>query len=91
MRRVSMRRIVPWVAVVFLCFLATTAFSQDILVWDKDHDQKFPDPEGAGNVDATYGVTKALDACGETYIKVTDLPTDLAPYKIIFIVMGMYC
>jgi hypothetical protein len=55
-----MRKIIPWIVVGCLCLIALPAYSQNILVWDKDHDLKFQDPEGAGSVDGTYGVTKAL-------------------------------
>lgn len=86
-----MKRVIPWVVIGLMCLFTAPVFAQDILVWDKDHNKTFPDPEGAGAVDATYGVTKALDACGETYVTSMTLPTDLTPYNIIFIVMGTYC
>ncbi len=86
-----MRWIVPVLAAGLIFCLAAPAFSQSILVWDKDHDKLIPDPEGTGDVDATYGVTKALDDCGYTYTKVTQLPADLGRYEIIFLVMGTYC
>lgn len=78
------------VAALTLC-LATPALSQDILLWDKDHSKKFPDPEGAGSVDASYGVEKALTDNGYAFVKQTKLPTDLSPYNIIFVIMGTYC
>lgn len=77
------------IALVYL--LATPLHSQDILVWDKDHDMLFYDPDGAGMVDASFGVTRALDACGETYDTSNTLPSDLASYRIIFIIMGNAC
>jgi len=76
-------------ALAFL--LAPMALSQSILVWDKDHNLTFQDPEGGGQVDATYGVTKALTANGYTFTKVTTLPADLSPYNILFVIMGSYC
>ena len=86
-----MVRLIPWIVTGLLISVATPAFSQDILVWDKDHDKLFFDPDGAGMVDATFGVTRALDACGETYDEGSTLPADLTPYNIIFIVMGNLC
>ena len=74
-----------------VCFIAASAFPQSILVWDKDHNKLFPDPEGGGNVDATYGVTKALAANGYLFTTTSTLPSDLGPYDIVFIVMGTYC
>jgi hypothetical protein len=75
----------------FMLALAMPAFPQSILVWDKDHDQLFPDPEGAGEVDATYGITKALDALGYTYDMTTATLPDLEGYDILFLIMGTYC
>ena len=59
-----MRLTIFILAAAFAVSLAAPAFSQSILVCDKDHDLLFHDPEGAGNVTATYGVTKALDDNG---------------------------
>ena len=86
-----MRKLLPWVAVgLVLCF-AAPVFSQSILIWDKDHNKLFPDPEGAGNVDATYGVKKALTNLGYTYTVSYTLPSDLSSYDIVFVIMGVYC
>lgn len=79
------------IAAVLSVFLVAPAFSQSILVCDKDHDLLFHDPEGAGNVTATYGITKALDDNGYAYTKVAGIPTDLSPYDIVFLVMGALC
>jgi hypothetical protein len=80
-----------WLVVgLALCF-TVPAFSQSILVFDKDHNRTFPDPEGAGLKDATYGVTKALTENGYTFTTVTTLPSNLNPYDIIFVIMGVYC
>ncbi|MHC4941459.1 MAG: hypothetical protein ACYTG7_00415 [Planctomycetota bacterium] len=86
-----MRRVIPWLVVGCLCLIAMPAYSQNILVWDKDHDLKFQDPEGAGSVTALYGTTKALDDNGYTYNVSKTLPSDLTPYDILMIVMGTYC
>ena len=86
-----MRRILPWIAVGLVLCLAAPAFSQSILVWDKDHNKLFPDPEGAGNVDATYSVKKTLNNLGYTHTVTYSLPADLSPYDIIFVIMGVYC
>jgi len=86
-----MRIIISLVAVGLLCFLSLPALAQDILVWDKDHNLLFPDPEGAGNKTATYGVTKALDDLGYAYDLTSTPPTDLSNYNILFVVMGTYC
>ena len=86
-----MRRLLPWAVAGLMLCLATPALSQDILVWDKDHNKTFTDPEGAGSVDACYGITKALTDNGETFTKVTVLPSDLTPYNILFVIMGTYC
>ncbi len=74
-----------------LALVGAPAFSQSIFVWDKDHNLKFTDPEGAGQVDATYGVSKALTDNGFTHTTGTSLPFDLSSYDIIFVVMGTYC
>lgn len=86
-----MRRLLPWVVAGLVLCLATPVFSQTILVWDKDHNKKFQDPEGAGLVDATYGIQKALTANGYSFTTLTYLPADLGPYDIIFVIMGVYC
>jgi hypothetical protein len=86
-----MRKLTLLMVVGLLCFSAPIALSQDILVVDKDHNKTFPDPEGAGNVDATYGVTKALDDCGYAYTKVDNFPGDISRFDIMFIIMGTYC
>ncbi len=72
-------------------FCAAPALSQSIFVWDKDHNKLFSDPEGAGNVDATYGITKALTDNGFAFTQNTALPPNLNPYDIVFVVMGTYC
>lgn len=86
-----MQRLIPWIVIGLLFSITTPVLSQDILVWDKDHDKMFFDPDGAGMVDATFGITRALDTCGETYDESSTLPVDLTPYSIIFIVMGNLC
>jgi hypothetical protein len=86
-----MRLLIPLLVAGLVLGLAAPALSQSILVWDKDHNRLFPDPEGGGNVDATYGVTKALDGLGYTY-DVTLLPMpDLSGYDILLLIMGVYC
>ena len=85
-----MKRTFLLAACLALC-TAWPAFSQSILVWDKDHDKLFQDPEGAGLVDETYGIKKALDANGYSYTVVKTLPSDLTPYDIVFVIMGAYC
>ncbi len=77
-------------AAVLFC-VAAPASAQSILVWDKDHNKKFNDPEGGGQVDATYGITKALTANGYTFTTTTTLPGNLSPYNVIFVIMGTYC
>jgi hypothetical protein len=74
-----------------VAFCAAPAFSQSIFVWDKDHDKLFADPEGGGNVDATYGVTKALTANGFTFTESATLPGNINSYDILFVIMGTYC
>lgn len=86
-----MRWTVPLLAAGLLFCLALPAFSQTILVWDKDHNTMFVDPEGAGSVDATYGVRKALSDNGYDYRVMSALPADLSPFKTILVVMGTYC
>ena len=86
-----MRLSTLFLMIAVVAFCAAPAFSQSIFVWDKDHNKLFPDPEGGGNVDATYGVTKALTANGFSFTKSITLPADLSPYDIIFVVMGTYC
>ena len=85
-----MRRTILLAVGLMLCF-SLPAFSQSVLILDKDHNKTFVDPEGAGFVDATYGVKKALDECGYTYKVMYSFPSDLGPYDIIFLVMGTYC
>jgi len=86
-----MNRFIPLVVVALLCFVAAPLFSQTILVWDKDHNKKFQDPEGAGLVDPTYGITKALDDNGFSYDVTTLTNPDLTGYDTLFVVMGIYC
>lgn len=88
---VFMRKLVALMVVGLLCFIALPAHSQSIIVWDKDHNKLFPDPEGAGNVDPTYGITKALDDNGYTYDVTTSPNPDLSSYDILLLVMGIYC
>jgi hypothetical protein len=86
-----MRLLVLILAAAIVVFMAAPAFSQTIYIWDKDHNKLFSDPEGGGQVDASYGIKKALDNNGYTYTFGTTLPTDLSPYDVIFVVMGTYC
>lgn len=86
-----MRLLTFVLAAAVVGFFAAPGLSQEIYVWDKDHDLKFTDPEGGGQVDATYGVKKALDACGLPYTFGTTIPSDLSIYDILFVVMGSYC
>lgn len=86
-----MRLLIPLLVAGLVLGLAAPALSQSILVWDKDHNNLFADPEGGGNVDATYGVTKALDALGYTYdVTLVPMP-DLSGYDILMLIMGTYC
>ena len=86
-----MRLLVPLLVASLVLGFAVPAQSQSILVWDKDHNNLFPDPEGGGYVDATYGITKALDRLGYTYDVTTSPTPDLSGYHILFIIMGVYC
>ncbi|MBU0756124.1 MAG: hypothetical protein KJ645_13355 [Planctomycetes bacterium] len=86
-----MRRCIPWLVMGLLCFIALPAFSQNILVWDKDHNKLFQDPEGAGPKDPTYGITKALNDNGYAYTVTTAASPNLNNYDILFLVMGVYC
>jgi hypothetical protein len=88
---VSMRKLLPWAVAGLICCLVAPAFSQSILVWDKDHNKLFLDPETSVSVDATYGIKKALDANDYTYDVSLTLPADLSAYQIIFVIMGTYC
>jgi hypothetical protein len=86
-----MRLLIPMLVAGLVLGLAAPALSQSILVWDKDHDKLFADPEGVANVDATYGIKKALDALGYTYDVTTSPTPDLSSYNILFVIMGVYC
>jgi len=86
-----MKRITVALVAGLIFLLAPVAFSQDILVWDKDHGKLFQDPEGAGLVDASYGVTKALTDCGYTFDVTTSPNPNLGAYDILFLIMGTYC
>jgi hypothetical protein len=88
-KELNMRTRLFWLVVgLALCF-TLPAFSQSILIWDKDHNKTFSDPEGAGMVDATYGIKKALTENGYTFTTVTALPSNLNPYDIIFTILGV--
>lgn len=86
-----MRNTIPWLVLGLFLSLASIASSQNILLWDKDHGKVFLDPEGAGPVDASYGIEKALIQNGYGFTQTKSLPSDLNPYQIIFVVMGIYC
>lgn len=86
-----MRLLIPLLTAGLVLGLAVPAMTQSILVWDKDHDQLFLDPEGAGNVTATYGITKALDDLGCTYDVTTSILPDLTGYDLLLLIMGTYC
>jgi len=86
-----MKNLLPWAAACLVLCLAAPAFSQSILVWDKDHNKTFLDPESGVGVDATYGIKKALDDNSYAYTASLTLPADLTPYHIIFVIMGTYC
>lgn len=86
-----MRRVLPLMVVALVFCLAAPVFSQSILIWDKDHNKMFADPEGAGSVDATYGVKKALTDIGYEFDAVNALPANLTRFDIIFVIMGVYC
>lgn len=73
-----------------LGLLAEPGLSQSIYVWDKDHDKTFPDPEGSFPVDATYGISKALNNLGYAFDYGTAVP-DFSNYDIVFVIMGVYC
>lgn len=86
-----MKRAVLLLIVGAVCLMTPAALTQTILVWDKDHDKKINDPEGAGMVDATYGVSKALTDCGYAHQVVKTLPYDYMTADILFVIMGTYC
>jgi len=86
----AMTRTVLPLFIVIISFITSNAYSQSILVWDKDHELLITDPEGAGMVDATYGITKALTDCGYAHSVTNSIPSDLSPYDILFIIMGNY-
>jgi len=90
-RRLSMRLLTLLLAAALVGFMAAPGLSQSIYIWDKDHNKLFADPEGGGNVDATYGVKKALDELGYAYTFGATLPSDISGYDVIFVVMGSYC
>ncbi len=86
-----MRLLTLLLAAALVGFMAAPGLSQSIYIWDKDHNKLFADPEGGGNVDATYGVKKALDELGYAYTFGATLPSDISGYDVIFVVMGSYC
>lgn len=75
--------------IVFL--LAGIAPGQEILVFDNDLGDTFPNPDGGGTVGCEYAVENALADNGYSTTTYTFLPTNLDPYDGIFIVMGAYC
>jgi hypothetical protein len=78
-------------AAVIVGFFAAPALAQSILIWDKDHNLLFYDPDGSGLITAVDGIERALTANGYAFTTETTLPSDLGPYDVIFVIMGTYC
>ena len=72
---------------ILLCAVAPAA---NVLVADYDGGLEFTDPDGGNLVGSEYAVTEALDANGQDYDLVTDIPDDPAGYDIVFVLLGTF-
>jgi hypothetical protein len=77
--------------ILFLFFIPSYVFSQQVLIWDNDNNSDFIDPEGTGYVGCEYKIQQALTANGITYTTVSTLPADLSSYDVVFVTLGVYC
>ncbi len=82
------RRLLP-LFIIFL--LAGIAPGREILIYDRDWGDVFPDPDGGGSVGCEYAIENALADNGCSFTTIEGLPENLDPYDAIFIVMGSYC
>ncbi|MGQ9706258.1 MAG: hypothetical protein ACUVWP_04550 [bacterium] len=83
-----MKKIIYVVVVISIAF--TTAFSYNILVWDKDDKDTFKDVESRKMVGSEANLIYALKEIGETPKLVRTLPAVLSGYDVIFICTGWY-
>lgn len=77
--------------ILFLFFIPSYVFSQQVLIWDNDNNSDFIDPEGTGYVGCEFKIQQALTANGITYTTVSTLPADLSGYDVVFVTLGVYC
>lgn len=84
--------VVKRIACAFLALAAWAAVSgaQEIYIW-KMETEPILDPNGDGLVQQDHAVKRALDGLGLAYEGGRELPLELSPYRIIFVLMGWWC
>jgi len=76
---------------IFLLFiLPIFVFAANVLIWEKDSLDTFYDSQVGGTVDTPYWVQQTLTALGHTHATVNTLPSNLAPYDAVFVLLGWF-
>ncbi|KPL09992.1 hypothetical protein AMJ71_04805 [candidate division TA06 bacterium SM1_40] len=80
------------VLILLTCLLTAPAVccAQSVFIW-KMETESIVDPDGGGSVQQDYAVKRALDELELVYEVGRDLPEDLSPYRVIFVLMGWWC
>ncbi len=61
------------------------------LVWDNDNNSYYYDPNTNQFRDSEYGIVQALIDNGISFQTVTQLPSILRNYHVVFVCLGLYC
>lgn len=66
------------------------AFSAHCFIWDYPEPDSIYDSEAGMTIDDTYWLRQALTTLGHTFDMDTILPSNIAPYAVVFAMCGWY-
>ncbi len=73
-----------------LLFLPMIANAAHCFIWDYPEPDSIYEPEIGMIIDDTYWLRQSLTALGHTFVMDTILPSNIAPYAVVFAMCGWF-
>ncbi|MEO0137579.1 MAG: hypothetical protein ABIL74_10945 [candidate division WOR-3 bacterium] len=73
-----------------VALLPLVAHGAHCFIWDYPEPDSIYEPEIGMTIDDTYWLRQALNTLGHTYEMDTVLPSNIAPYAVVFAMCGWY-
>ncbi|OGC41314.1 hypothetical protein A2Y85_07965 [candidate division WOR-3 bacterium RBG_13_43_14] len=73
-----------------LLILPVVALAANVLVWEYDSLDTFYDSQAGGTIDTPYWIQQTLTALGHAHTTTSTLPSNLAPYDAVFVLLGWF-